>query len=217
VSQRTISAERISWLDDAELIGGIKLRDETALALTMQKYSARVYAAALRVLRRPPEAQEVTQDVFLGLWQFPERFDVARGALITWLVILSRSRALDLLRHIQTDTQKISELGSRSGFVSLFAPEQGILFDELLDRLSTKHGRVIEKVFLEGYRLRELAELQNLPLGTVKSQARFALKKLRAELSEKPASATAKRGHPRSLHRATVVGKARIDKKQAVV
>ncbi|HEY2845513.1 MAG TPA: sigma factor, partial [Bryobacteraceae bacterium] len=89
-----------SGADDRELIGRIRKGDETALSALMSQYSRRVFAVAFRVLRMKPDAQEVTQDVFFAVWRSPERFDAARGPLLTWLVILSRSRALDLLRRM---------------------------------------------------------------------------------------------------------------------
>src|SRR5260370_6341038 len=107
---RLTNRDRDDCMGDDQLVRGIKTGDETALGLLMKKYSTRVYAAAFRVLRQPPDAQEVTQDVFWALWRSPDRFDMARGQLLTWLVILSRSRALDLLRRIQASSSRQNEL-----------------------------------------------------------------------------------------------------------
>src|SRR5262249_12306216 len=90
---------------DQELVRRICERDESALTLLIRKHSAHVYAAAFAILRRRPEAQEVAQDVFWALWRAPERFEGGRGRLPTWLRIVSRSRALDLLRSIRADAQ----------------------------------------------------------------------------------------------------------------
>lgn len=176
---------RREWPSDSELIHGIRSRDQNALTLTMDKYSSPVFAAALKVLRRRPEAQEVTQDVFFALWRSPERFDITRGRLGTWLNILSRSRALDLLRRIQAEIARMDEfnhemLGRSCG--TRISAEREILLQEILCRLPEKQGIILEKVYREGYALREVASLQRTPIGTIKGRARFAIKKLRSEL-----------------------------------
>src|SRR5215203_6782387 len=62
-----------------------------------------VYATALRVLGRPCEAEDVTQEVFVKFWRSPERFDPRRGEIGSYLRLMARSRSLDLLRHEQAD------------------------------------------------------------------------------------------------------------------
>jgi RNA polymerase sigma-70 factor, ECF subfamily len=174
-------------MGDDQLIRRIGTGDETALCVLMKKYSTRVYSAAFRVLRRQPEAQEVTQDVFWALWRSPERFDTARGPLLTWLVILSRSRALDLLRRIQASAPRQNELtaeilNTSSALVRTFTPDPAMLIEELLHRLPPEQGCVVQMVYIEGYALREVASLLHAPLGTIKGRTRLALRKLRSEL-----------------------------------
>jgi RNA polymerase sigma-70 factor (ECF subfamily) len=169
---------------DHELILGIRKRDESALAAMMEKYSSRVFATAFRVLRCRPDAQEVTQDVFLALWRFPDRFDATRGRLATWLVILSRSRALDLLRQIETSRARAKQTGlNGKETLSNDCPgDRKILIEQLLTRLPREQATVMRKVYLEGCTVEEAAGLLDAPLGTMKSRARLALHKLRFEL-----------------------------------
>ncbi len=68
-----------------------------------QRHRASVYATALRVLGRPADAEDVTQEVFVRYWRQPERFNPERGELGPYLRLMARSRALDLLRHEQAD------------------------------------------------------------------------------------------------------------------
>jgi RNA polymerase sigma-70 factor (ECF subfamily) len=183
----------LSVSEDHELLRLIKSRDEAALGMMMRKHSALVYSAAFRILRQRPEAQEVTQDVFLALWRAPERFDAERGRLQTWLIILSRSRALDLLRHLQASASRQNELTAQIMNTSpaLCQPatcDREILIDELMARLPRHQALLVRKVYFEGCGLGEVAESQCIPLGTVKGRARCALKKLRSELGKPPAS-----------------------------
>src|SRR3954452_24830986 len=69
-----------------------------------------VYATALRVLGRPAEAEDVTQEVFVRYWRSPERFDPKRGDLGAYLRLMARSRALALLRHEQADGRATDRL-----------------------------------------------------------------------------------------------------------
>ncbi len=171
---------------DGELIARIKRKDEDALAFAMERYSPLVFSSALRILRRRPEAQEVTQDVFWVLWRSPDRFDGARGPLVTWLAILSRSRALDLLRRIQAAARNSKSqwecLRNRTGCEGI-PPDSRILFEQLLARLPEKQGCALHKIYFEGYAFHELAALDRTPLGTIKGRVRFGLKKLRSEFA----------------------------------
>jgi RNA polymerase sigma-70 factor (ECF subfamily) len=152
----------------------------------MERYSPAVFSAALRVLCQHPDAQEVTQDVFWTLWRSPDRFDTGRGRLATWLVILSRSRALDVFRRLQANAARTGEFGveiwNRRPPSIAHAPDDGILFKELLGRLPEKQSAVVQQVYFEGYALSEVAAMERAPIGTIKGRARLALKKLRSEL-----------------------------------
>ncbi|HTC33581.1 MAG TPA: sigma-70 family RNA polymerase sigma factor [Bryobacteraceae bacterium] len=177
-----------AWPGDEELVQRLRSADEAALGILMKKYSSRIMSAALRILRTRSEAEEVTQDVFLALWRSPERFDAAKGPLVTWLVILSRSRALDLLRRIKARTRKekhlpIDVLAVRQLLTPSFNPDRHLIIEEILGRLPSKQEWVIRSAYFDGYALGEIAERQHLPLGTVKGRARFAIRKLRSELT----------------------------------
>jgi RNA polymerase sigma-70 factor (ECF subfamily) len=151
----------------------------------MSQYSRRVFAVAFRVLRMKPDAQEVTQDVFFAVWRSPERFDAARGPLLTWLVILSRSRALDLLRRMHNPLQDIRQAKALHSIPAQAASrDREIMVEELLGRLPHEQRWLMRKVYFEGLTFPEIAALRSKPLGTVKNRARFALKKLRAELED---------------------------------
>jgi RNA polymerase sigma-70 factor (ECF subfamily) len=179
---------RQTWPEDAELVRRVCAADETALEILMKKHSSRIMSAAFRVLGTRCEAEEVTQDVFLALWQYPARFDATKGTLITWLVIVARSRALDLLRRIKAKNRRESQLEFKALKVSgnaiqSFTPDRDLTVQEVLCRLPPQQERVIRSAYFHGYALCEIAALQRLPLGTVKGRARFAMKRLRAELT----------------------------------
>ena len=86
--------------NDAELIAGLRARDEAAMNALYERYSGIVYAVALRVLSETSLAEDVLQDVFLQLWRNPGAFDASRGSLGAWLAVISRHRAIDVLRKL---------------------------------------------------------------------------------------------------------------------
>jgi RNA polymerase sigma-70 factor, ECF subfamily len=175
-----------TWSPDDELIRRIGVADERALEALMERYSSRVMSTAFRVLRAHSEAEEVTQDVFLALWQHPGRFDAAKGPLITWLIILARSRALDLLRRIKAKNRsenRLEVLMVTTNAIQSFRPDRDLAIEEVLGRLPPQQEWVIRRAYFHGYALCEIAAQQHLPLGTVKGRARFAIKRMRSELA----------------------------------
>jgi RNA polymerase sigma factor (sigma-70 family) len=83
---------------DADLLRAIAAGDEAALARAYDAHGGLVFALAQRVCRRPEEAEEVLQVVFLTLWRTADRFDATRGSLVAWLATMARNRAIDRLR-----------------------------------------------------------------------------------------------------------------------
>jgi RNA polymerase sigma-70 factor (ECF subfamily) len=175
--------------EDQDLILRLRSHDESALEALMRKYSSHVIAVAFRVLQQRSDAEEVAQDVFWALWRAPERFDAARGPLLTWLVIVTRSRALDRLRRIQINAARenvltTEALSNTSSSVQRSNRDRELMIEELLDRLPSEQCWVVHKAYFEGYALNEIAMMRRAPLGTIKGRARFALKKLRSEFNE---------------------------------
>ena len=171
-----LESQGTAWLDDKELIRRIKSGEESALCAMMHQYRRQVFLTAYQVLRLQSDAQEVTQDVFWAVWRSPHRFDTGRGALVSWLVILSRSRALDMLRRIRSGVTHIDQIGQ---WTSSLSPDQSVTWDrelliqEILQRLSPEQYWIIRKVYFEGFTLAEVAALGRTPLGTVKNRGKM--------------------------------------------
>jgi RNA polymerase sigma-70 factor (ECF subfamily) len=167
---------------DHLLIQRIQQRDQPALMELYGRYSSLVYGLALRVLQNQGLAEEVTQDVFLKVWQQPERWNPALGQFSSWLLTITRNAAIDRLRKERhTHAHQIEH-------VERLAEEQphreGLWYDGqvlagLLDHLPPEQRQLIELAFFQGYTHSELAERLALPLGTVKTRLRSGLQKLR--------------------------------------
>lgn len=173
---------------DEELIAGLRARDHQALAALYDRYARSVYSLALHVLRDRAAAEDVTQDVFLQLWREPERYERERGPLGPWLLRIARNRAIDVLRRRTRERRPLLQDGSTEG---VFLADQSPGPDEhawsatlalrvraALGELSDAQRQVIELAYFRGLTQREMADELGLPLGTVKTRVRTALRRL---------------------------------------
>ena len=150
-----------------------------------------VYATALRVLGRPAEAEDVTQEVFVKFWRSPERFDPRRGEIGSDLRLMARSRSLDLLRHEQADGRAHDRLKAVSGRdeapyaerppeVAERDEQRGVL-REALRKLPVEQREALVLAYWGGMSAREVAAAAGVPFGTARSRMRLGLEKLRAD------------------------------------
>ncbi|MGI8747813.1 MAG: RNA polymerase sigma factor [Deinococcus sp.] len=171
---------------DAQLLRRLHLRDEAALGLLYDRHSGSVYALLLRLLDQH-SAQEVVQDVFLRLWQAPERFDPARGELRSFLVVMARSRALDRLRRERGEWRLYDEQGQdfplpderQSPFDQAARVQTRDQLTRAMARLSDAHRETIRRAFLLGESREETARQMGVPVGTVKSRLNSALHQMK--------------------------------------
>lgn len=163
---------------DDEYMRALVVGDDSAFLQLYDRYGHAVYALALYILRDESTAEEVTQEVFLTLWQKASHFDPARGALKTWLLRLTRNRAIDLLRQRRHHFQ----LEAVEEGVTSVQPVMDELVHELnhwLRQLPEAQCQVLELIYFEGYTQEEVATLLQLPSGTIKTRIRLGLRKLR--------------------------------------
>lgn len=176
---------------DAALVVRLRHRDEAALARAYDLHAPAVFGVLSRLLDHA-SAQEVTQDVFLRLWQQPAAFDPARASLRAYLLVMARSRALDRLRAQRATTPLYSEEGAelplpdeRPGPVRQSeAAQRRERIRGALGQLSAAHRESVERAFLQGQTREEIASVMGVPVGTVKSRISYALKQLKQVLGE---------------------------------
>ena len=92
--------QQIGDVSDAQLVTAVARYSEVALAEVYRRHGGAVYGLARRVLNNESEAQDVTQEVFLRLWNQPDRFDPGRGSLRAFLLAQSHARAVDAIRSL---------------------------------------------------------------------------------------------------------------------
>jgi len=170
---------------DVLLAARLTAGDDHALAEVFDQQASSVYGSALRVLGNGSAAQDVVQDVFVELWSHPGRYDPAAGSLRTYLVVLSRHRAVDVLR---SELRRVARqerhfrltpadaAGSASD--EAVAAETASVVRAAVQGLPDGQRRVVELAYFEGLTCREVANAMGIPEGTAKSRLRLAMAKL---------------------------------------
>jgi RNA polymerase sigma-70 factor (ECF subfamily) len=157
------------------------------------RYGATVYGLALRVLGQPDLAEEVVQDVFAQVWREAGRYDTGRSTVAGWIVMLTRTRAIDRFRARRSrpdvsaavDTRHALPVPSseRTPETSTIVAEDQRLVRGALARLPEQFRSLIELAYYEGLTHTEIAERTGIPLGTVKTRLRSAMGTLRSALA----------------------------------
>lgn len=181
--------------DDGVLLQRISAGDGDALLILHKRYANLVYSMAWRVLQDVGLAEEVTQDVFIKLWQQGQRYDAGRGRFSAWLLSVTRFAAIDRLRHEDRRPfvagQSSDDPQAPASLEQLLPTdhaswERGQHLRLLLEQLPVEQRQVVELAYFGGLTHSELASYLGLPLGTVKGRLRLGLEKLRSFWLEVP-------------------------------
>ncbi len=173
---------------DPELLGRMRLGDESALEALYARYGGLVYTLALRIVGDPELAREVVQDTFLRSWGGRETYDPQRGRVPWWLMGIARNRAIDLLRsrsHQARIRERAAPLPEISAALSRDPADAVIARRAVLDalrELSNGQRMAIELAYYGGLTQTEIADQLGEPLGTIKSRTREAIERLRGLL-----------------------------------
>jgi RNA polymerase sigma-70 factor (ECF subfamily) len=181
-----------SRTDDKELVRAIVERKQEAVAELYDRFSSLLMALAYRVLGNGQDAEEILQETFLQVWNQAARYDPSRSSVSTWLVLITRSRAIDRLRSRQVQQRTVTAAQqekptshtSPTGVGDVLLQERQKRLGEEMSQLPPEQRQVLELAFYGGSTQSEIAEQTGIPLGTVKTRTLLAMKKLRAALRE---------------------------------
>ena len=179
---------------DLELIEG---GDDRALGELYDRHGAVMYSLARSIVSEPADAEEVVADAFLQIWRGAQRYDRGRASVGAFLAVVTRSRALDVVRarrrrSAAEDRAAAWNEGGRAGALSASdpAPDRALELRETyavvrraLDALPESQREVILLAYFGGYSQSEIAARLSEPLGTVKTRVRTRMQKLREVLS----------------------------------
>ncbi len=182
VQPHTVTLEAAA-VSDEQLLRQVLAQDSAALKQLYQRHSGAVFSLACYILRDAAVAEELTQEIFLTVWNKAEQYHAEQARFRTWLLSITRNRAIDQLRQrrrrIQPDVS-LDDAAAAEEFAPLTEPiDTQRELHLLLRHLPSEQRHVIELCYFEGYTHEEIAARLELPLGTVKSRILLGLKKLR--------------------------------------
>jgi RNA polymerase sigma-70 factor, ECF subfamily len=177
--------------EDVGLVIAIARYNGDAFAEAYRRHAGAVFGLAQRLLWERALAEEMVQEIFLRLWEHPERFDQARGSLRSFLLMDAHARCVDRIRSDSRRKER-EERSARAEMVAdydldLEAHDLEIAEQvrEALGTLSDAERKAIELAYFGGHTYREVARILEQPEGTIKSRIRTGLTRLRAQLVER--------------------------------
>ena len=170
--------------------------DEAAFAALYDSLAPRVYGLVVRILRDAHQSEEVTQDVFLQVWETSTRFDPTRGSALSWVMTLTHRRAVDRVRSAEAarrrdtrDTERTLSPPFDETAETAHASLEAVRVRAALADLSPTQRQALELAYFGGHTHHEVSELLNIPLGTAKTRIRDGLIRLRDHLAPGPTPA----------------------------
>jgi RNA polymerase sigma-70 factor (ECF subfamily) len=176
---------------DANLVVAVARWHEQALAEVYRRHGGAVHGLARRILRSDPPAEEITQEVFLDLWNRPEKFDAQRGTLRSYLLARTHGKAVDFVRSEVARRQR-EERTSRETATAGYDIDHEVWDLAIADQVREALGALPEELrqpiqlaYFGGHTYRDVARMLQQPEGTVKSRIRTGLMRLRQQLLER--------------------------------
>ena len=173
-----------------ELMALVASGDRNAYSGLYDEIADTVYGLAKKVVVDPSRAQEITQDVLFEIWEKADRFDPDRGSAITWIAVMTRRRAIDVVRSAESSRSREERVTKDPG------SHHDPVGDGIIDREEQRRVRramasltdlqreALELAFYRDLTHAQVAEALGAPLGTVKTRIRDGLKRLSAEMGD---------------------------------
>lgn len=165
----------------------IKLQsgDEAAFSILYDKFSPALYGIIQKIVKNDELSQDVLQDCFVSIWKQAKTYNAEKGSFFTWMLNICRNRSIDVLRkqnresdhlHVMKETDILSTKEESMNIST-------IGLKEVVSALPEQHQVIIEYIYFRGYTQQEVSEELDIPLGTVKTRARYAMNELRTNFT----------------------------------
>jgi RNA polymerase sigma factor (sigma-70 family) len=190
IPSRSSNVEPLVEPSDEALLAGFATGDPRTAAAFVRRFQGRVFGLALTIVRQPPIAEEVAQETFVRVYRHAGNYDARKGRVSTWLLSIARNLAIDQTRMKRLDPVDPDIIAAELSIESQVpgADEMGLQPDEreqlrsAITDLPDDQRRALVLSAYMGRTAREISDLDDVPLGTVKTRIRTAMLKLRDEL-----------------------------------
>ncbi|MGE7775386.1 RNA polymerase sigma factor [Chitinophaga sp. NPDC101104] len=173
----------ISKYTEDDLVQLLKQRDETAFRYLYDNYASALYGVIFSIVPETHTAQDVLQESFVKIWRLMEQYDPSRARLFTWMHNIARSGAIDAVRSAAwRNARKVEPVQDYHHAIAGSVIEYTGL-RKSVSKLTAEHRALIELSYFQGYTHEEIARLENIPMGTVKTRLRAAIRQLRKMIS----------------------------------
>ena len=175
-------------ISDSLLLAGFGARDPQLAVAFVRRFQRAVFGTALHLVRDPGLAEDIAQQAFEHAWRFADSYDVRRGAVRTWLMRIAHNLAVDAVRMRRIVPVDLNEM---DWLVVTLAPDPERLalagegraqLCRTLAGLPAEQARAVVMAAVHGMTAREIADIEEIPLGTAKSRIRAGMRKLHSQL-----------------------------------
>ncbi|WP_026464899.1 RNA polymerase sigma factor [Adhaeribacter aquaticus] len=174
-------------VSEEDLIRRLREQDESAMTLLYDNYAAALYGVILRIVKKEEVAEDVMQETFVKIWSSFAQYQEDKGRLFTWMINIARNSSIDKIRsreyRVSSKTNAIEDSPVNHLQSSYNIVPEHVGIKEIVDKLNPDQKKIIDMMYFDGYSQSEISEELDIPLGTVKTRARAAMKVLTKLLS----------------------------------
>ncbi len=173
-----------SHIDEEQLIDLLKSKDQKGMDILYNNYSLALFGVIHRITENKELSEDLLQDTFLKIWNNFSKYDPNKSRLFTWMLTIARNTTIDTCRTKKHQiSQKIQTLDTNVNNINRLKQAHintdQIGIKELVEQLNTKYMEVIDLLYFQGYSQSDASKHLDLPLGTVKTRIRTAIKILK--------------------------------------
>jgi len=176
-------------VSNEDLLLQVAAGDRDAFARLYDRTAPRVFGLVKRLLRDHAQSEEVTQEIFLEIWQTAARYDPSKGGAIAWMLTMTHRRAVDRVRASQASRDRDTRVGIRDFAVDYDSVAESVdvrveseRVMEAMMRLTELQRQAVQLAYFGGYSHSEVSAMLRVPIGTVKTRLRDGMIRLRDEL-----------------------------------
>ncbi|MFK7905523.1 MAG: RNA polymerase sigma factor [Chitinophagales bacterium] len=170
-------------ISEEQLVTLLKAHNKVAMGMLYDNYAAALYGIIMRITQSKHHSENILQDSFVKIWKNIQSYDASKGRLFTWMLNIARNTAIDFTRskgfRKTSKTDSIDTQVYTPDNLSTETNVQSIGLQDIVAKLDPNLKQIIDLVYFQGYTQKEIAEEFDIPLGTVKSRVRIAVRELR--------------------------------------